>query len=191
MTFTNVVMAEPPKPRSPHPPSFIPVVAPRPNRSALPSSLSFAQLQVAPPPRRPSASSLAVGASPTPHNPQSGISSFRSLRNLLPFGVAKHPSSVGVPNGTPNAPKASFPNFGSVRRSMTSDRKNSATFAAEEQESSPVITIEPSTSHTDTDTDPDATAHDSRSSSGDHINFTPAERKSSDISKLIVYVFEQ
>jgi len=173
-------MAEPPKPRSPHTPSYIPVVAPRPTRSNLPSSLSLPHLQLAPPPRRPSASNPAVSASPVSSSiPQTGISSFRSLRNLLPFGAAKpHPSTNGITNG----PKNSFPNFGSVRRSMTSDRKNSATFSsAEESEPLPVICIAPSPPHTDTDTDYDTLAHDSRSSSGDHINFSPATRRSNDI----------
>ncbi|KIM74730.1 hypothetical protein PILCRDRAFT_827933 [Piloderma croceum F 1598] len=175
-------MTEPPKPRTPHAASYIPVVAPRPMRSPLPSSLSLPQLQLAPQPRRPSGSSPAVAASPVSSSiPHTGISSFRSLRNLLPFGAAKSHHSAGATGGTPNVPKSSFPNFGSVRRSMTSDRKNSATFTrAEEEDPSPVISIEASPQHTDTDTDYDTLAYDSRSSSGDHINFSPASRKSSD-----------
>jgi hypothetical protein len=67
---------------------------------------------------------------------------------------------------------------------MTGDRKNSATFPpTEEQESSPVISIEASPQHTDTDTDYDTLAYDSRSSSGDHLNFSPASRRSSDTSE--------
>jgi hypothetical protein len=181
----SLAMTEPPKHRTPHAASYIPVIAPRPTRSTLPSSLSLPQLQLAPLPRRPSGSSPAVAASPVSSSvPHTGISSFRSLRNLLPFGAAKSNHSAGATGGTPNAPKSSFPNFGSVRRSMTSDRKNSATFLrAEEEEPSPVISIEASPQHTDTDTDYDTLAYDSRSSSGDHINFSPASRKSSDTSE--------
>jgi hypothetical protein len=180
-------MAEPPKPRSPYTPSYIPVVSPRPTRSTLPSSLSLPQLQLAPLPRRPSGSSPAVGASPVlSSTSHTGISSFRSLRNLLPFGSAKHSSAAA------NGPRNPFPNFGSVRRSMTGDRKNSATFpSAEESESSPVISIEASPQHTDTDTDYDTLAHDSRSSSGDHVNFSSATRRSNDTSEWIVKIFEQ
>jgi hypothetical protein len=175
-------MTEPPKPRSPHSPSYIPVVSPRPTRSALPSSLSLPQLQLVPLPRRPSASSPAVGASPVASNiSHTGISSFRSLRNLLPFGASKPQQPNAFANGTANGQKNTFPNFGSVRRSMTGDRKNSATFLPpEEPASSPVISIEASPQHTDTDTDYDTLAHDSRSSSGDHINFTPSSRRSND-----------
>jgi hypothetical protein len=170
-------MAEPPKPRSPQTPSYIPVVAPRPTRSTLPSSLSSPQLQLSALPRRPSGSSPAVGASPV-LSPQPGISSFRSLRNLLPFGSAK---SFIATNGATNGPKNPFSNFSSVRRSMTGERKNSATFP---QEPSLVISIEASPQHTDTDTDLDTLAHDSRSSSADYINFSSVSRRSIDISGL-------
>jgi hypothetical protein len=67
---------------------------------------------------------------------------------------------------------------------MTGDRKNSATFLrAEESDPSPVISIEASPQHTDTDTDFDTLVHDSRSSSGDHVNFIAGSRRSGDTSE--------
>lgn len=174
LTPSPITMADSAKPRSPHSPSFIPVVAPRPTRSTLPSSLSLPQLNLGPTPRRPSASSPSVAAIPVasssniPQTPGSAVSPFRSLRNLLPFGGGKQQASSIQPNGISNTPRTSFSNFGSVRRSMTGERKNSiSTPRVEVSEPLPVISIGSSPQHTDTETDHDTLPYDSRSSSGD------------------------
>lgn len=177
------------KPRSPHSPSYIPVVAPRQTRSTLPSSLSLPQLNLAPLPRRPSGSSPSVGASPMSSNsniPQtlgSGISPFRSLRNFLPFGGGGKQQASSTPtNGINNGHRSSFGNFGSVRRSITGERKSSASFPKqEESEPSPVISIEASPQQTDSETD-GTYPYDSASSSIDHISSSPGSR-ASDISE--------
>lgn len=184
-------MSESPKHRllPSHPPSHIPVVAPRPTRSTLPSSLSLPQLNLAPSLRRPSVSNSVAGTpSPTTSSaPQAGssMSSFRSLRNLLPFGAGKQALS-GSTNCTPNIPKGPFPNFGSVRRSMTGERKNSASFSRlEPPDVSPIISIEFSPQHTDSQEGQGTYINDSRSNFG---NGSPASRRSTDASRSDCYV---
>ncbi|KAG6332617.1 hypothetical protein ID866_6470 [Astraeus odoratus] len=123
--------------------SFIPIVTPRPSRSSISTGLPVPQVSLGPQLRRASESSLRASpastpTTPGPQTPQSSIPSFRSLRNLLPFG----PSSKNASNGTPspNTPKASF--VGTLRRSITHERKSSATFARSDiADKSPVIAI--------------------------------------------------
>ncbi|KAJ7102215.1 hypothetical protein B0H15DRAFT_984379 [Mycena belliarum] len=90
--------------RSPHTPSSIPTR--KGSTSLLPT-------------RRPSFST------PGPSSPSgSGVSGFRALRSLLPFGPNKHSTPVGgsspVPNGGPR-----FASFSAVRKSITRDRNAS------------------------------------------------------------------
>ncbi|KAF7966606.1 hypothetical protein HWV62_27182 [Athelia sp. TMB] len=135
------------KPHSPRNQSFIPVVTPRATRSGLPNSFSATTISLPTPIRRPSISSPSVADHPGSHNPPgSSSSSFRSLRNLLPFGNGGKQQASSNPNsGVPNGSKNPFSSFGSVRRSMTTERKTSATLTRhEEPEPSPVIAIEPS-----------------------------------------------
>ncbi|EIN05661.1 hypothetical protein PUNSTDRAFT_145627 [Punctularia strigosozonata HHB-11173 SS5] len=128
-------------------PSHIPLLTPTPRRSStqtsrVPSSLSLPQLVLVPPSRLPS-SSLTVstprrpspGPSPNANNSGSGLSSFRSLRNLLPFGSS---SSSKSPSRSPTAPRRTAStssalvapsssslasrSLGSIRRSLTGDR---------------------------------------------------------------------
>ena len=81
-------------------PSQIPVIAPRPSQSSLPSSLSTPQLGLVPPTRH-----LAVSGTPAPTSGQNapaagaagGLTSFRSFRNLLSFGPSKSHASIPVP----------------------------------------------------------------------------------------------
>ena len=169
-----IAMADLSKPRSPHSQSFIPVVAPRPIRSTLPSSLSLPQLNLGPTSRRPSADSSSAAFIPVASSPNilttsgSAVSPFRSLRNLLPFGGGKQQAPSIQPNGISNNPRSSFSNFGSVRRSMTGERKSSISAPqVEVPEPSPVISIGSSPQHTDTETDHDTLPCDSGSSSGD------------------------
>lgn len=144
----RVAMADYAKSQSPRSQSFIPVVTPRPvPRSGLPNSFSSTNVSVslATIARRPSVSTPSVAEHPGSHIPQaSGSSSFRSLRNLLPFGNGgkQQASSTSTPTAS-NGSKNPFSNFGSVRRSMTTDRKTSATSTRQEEpEPSPVIAIE-------------------------------------------------
>ncbi|KAH7924115.1 hypothetical protein BV22DRAFT_1120398 [Leucogyrophana mollusca] len=79
--------------------------------------------------RRPSESHVT----PTP---APATSSFRSFRNLLPFGPSSNPPSTPKPHP-----------FASLRRSFTSERKNSASFVRpsveDDADKYPVIAIEP------------------------------------------------
>ncbi|KAL4070065.1 hypothetical protein V8B97DRAFT_523459 [Scleroderma yunnanense] len=123
--------------------SFIPIVTPRASRSSVSSGLPVPQVSLGPQPRRTSESTLhaspATTASPVlgPQTPQSSIPSFRSLRNLLPFGPNKNSNSA---TPSPNTPKPSF--VGSLRRSITHERKASASFIPpDDPEKFPVIAI--------------------------------------------------
>jgi hypothetical protein len=138
-------MVEPPASQwfpSPHSPSNIPIAAPRPTRR-----VSFTQMNLGSSSRIPSLGALAVQGSPVPNSTttsttgsQSGSSSFRSLRSLLPFGPGKQQSAPA--SSIPSAPRNSFSNFGSIRRSMTGERKNSVSnVVAEGPENTPVMAI--------------------------------------------------
>ncbi|KAF9219374.1 hypothetical protein BS17DRAFT_789369 [Gyrodon lividus] len=125
--------------------SFIPVVTPRASRSSISNHFPASQAHLASQPRRtPENSTQASPASTSiisgpPQTPVSSIPSFRSIRNLLPFGPGKTTGS-SVENPA-NALKSSFVSFGSLRR-ITNDRKNSATYnRPDESESLPVIAI--------------------------------------------------
>lgn len=168
-------MSESLKQRPPH--SYIPVVTPRQARSTLPSSLSLPQLDLEPSKRRPSGTIPSIGESPASNIQQnSGISSFRSLRNLLPFGSGgKQTTLYSSPASAVNGPKNPFSNFGSVRRSIQGERKNSASFPRlEELQPSPVISIEAPLPQLDTSADHDVHPYDSRSCSGDHAHNSPS-----------------
>lgn len=186
VTHTPINMADySTKPRSPHTQSFIPVVAPRLARSALPNSFSLTHIPPSTPARRPSISSPSVAEHPGSHIPQApGVSSFRSLRNLLPFGNGgKQQASYSPSVNTPNGSKNPFSNFGSVRRSMNAERKSSATYSRNEEPAdlSPVIAIE--APPTDIDTDRDTLPRDTTSSSGDISSASPSPTRSTDTCK--------
>ena len=136
-------------PRSPPSPSYIPVITPRPSKSALPSSLSVPQLGLVPPNRQPSGPGSLTNPTPDSttatnaagiYSLNSSLPSFRSLRNFLPFVSGKRVSDVSVTGGT----KGSFSDFGSTRRSITADRKSSSSYRRSEQSDIPVIEIEAS-----------------------------------------------
>ena len=184
-------MADSSKPRSPHGTSFIPV-APRPTRSILPTSLSLPQLNLGPTPRRPSVNSsstaaISVASSPNiPPTSGSAVSPFRSLRNLLPFGGGKQQASPIQPNGISNTPRSSFSTLGSVRRSMTGERKNSISVPhVEAPEPSPVISIGSSPQHTDIETDHDTLPCDSGFSSGNIQQSNGPVRENGKLSRPI------
>jgi hypothetical protein len=137
-------MVEPPTAQwSPHNTSNIPIAAPRPTRR-----VSFTQMNLGSSSRIPSLGALAVQANPVPNTTSSGASgsqsaggSFRSLRSLLPFGPGKQQTASA--SNIPSAPRNSFSNFGSIRKSMTGERKNSvSTAVAEGPENSPVMAID-------------------------------------------------
>ncbi|KAF9236542.1 hypothetical protein BU15DRAFT_49843 [Melanogaster broomeanus] len=127
--------------------SFIPVVTPRPSRSSVSNPSPVSQAPLASQHGRTSESSTQANLAftsitlgpPPPRTPVSSIPSFRSIRNLLPFGPGKMTNpSVTSPA---NIQKPSFVNFGSMRR-VTNDRKNSATYdRPDDSESSPIIAI--------------------------------------------------
>jgi hypothetical protein len=144
-------MAELHKPTSS--PSYIPVVAPRPT-----CPVPYLYLSYTWPPH------------PDGHQ---GIAQLLVLTPYLPAFL--------TPASRPSVLCNTFPNFGSVLRSMTGDRKNFATFTrpADNQEPSPVISIEASPFQTDTATE--TLAHDSRSSSVDHLSFSPVGKSGVDI----------
>ncbi|PPQ83888.1 hypothetical protein CVT25_000632 [Psilocybe cyanescens] len=74
----------------------------------------------------------------TPTSPAgSGIPAFRTLRSLLPFGPNKNATS-SPSLSSPSTSRSPFANFGSVRRSMTRERKSSLSNDA----MTPVISIE-------------------------------------------------
>ncbi|KZT21743.1 hypothetical protein NEOLEDRAFT_727685 [Neolentinus lepideus HHB14362 ss-1] len=125
--------------RSPQPPSFIPVISPRPvpARSALPSSLSVPQLALAPPSRQktPTNGSPASNSSASPNS--AGISSLRSLRNFLPFG-----NKVPFPTIQSNASNSKS-QFTTPRRASTShnERRSMSSHARLDNEP-PIIHID-------------------------------------------------
>ncbi|TFY54947.1 hypothetical protein EVG20_g9501, partial [Dentipellis fragilis] len=187
-------MAEPrPLQRSPQSPSYIPVVTPRPPRSTLPSSLSVPQLGLVPPTRRASGSNGSpsqstppstvvaggVDAVPNPNpNPNNGLSSFRSLKSFLPFVSSKQPPSGGTPTGL----KSPFSGFGSVRRSITGERKMSGSYVTVEPvrdvpviliDHSPVSKAGSSPSSSDTDYGPPV------------VTYTPDPPLSTELSTII------
>ncbi|KAJ7462678.1 hypothetical protein B0H11DRAFT_2241202 [Mycena galericulata] len=86
-------------PRSPHTPSSIPT---RTSKGSV---------------RRPSFST------PGPSSP-TGVSGFRALRSLLPFGPNKHSTPVS-PSVSPNPNGSRFASFSVVRRSINPDRNAS------------------------------------------------------------------
>ncbi|EGN92060.1 hypothetical protein SERLA73DRAFT_164231 [Serpula lacrymans var. lacrymans S7.3] len=148
-------MPEDPFQRSPFPNhSRIPIniSTPQSSRSALSNAISLPQITLATHSRRPSGHSTPVHASPVSstytisngsNTPASSIPSFRSLRNLLSFRP-NLPANVEV--ASPNPSKHSFVTFGSIRRSMTGERKGSGTFPrVEDSEEYPVISIEANT----------------------------------------------
>lgn len=125
------------------PQSQIPVKASgsRYAQSALPSSLPPPHFSFASPSQH-----LSVSDSPTP-NPapapptSSGITTFRSIRNLLPFGPTKVPSPTTSP-ATP-AKSGPFSNLG-IRRSMNGERSVSAPQLRpkKSQEEPPILSIQ-------------------------------------------------
>ncbi|THH15430.1 hypothetical protein EW146_g5038 [Bondarzewia mesenterica] len=134
--------------RSPQSPSYIPVVAPKPPTSSLPTSLSVPQLGLVPRIRQNSVTGIqstpphAISTATPLQSPNSGLSSFRSLRNFLPFGTGKPHSSHGTNGGTLGGSKLPLVGFGS-RRSITADRKNSGTHQrAQREEETTVLDID-------------------------------------------------
>ncbi|KAI0798208.1 hypothetical protein C8Q75DRAFT_740992 [Abortiporus biennis] len=124
------------------PQSHIPVKAARP--AALNSSFSSPHFGIGPPTRH-----LSVGDSPTHPSPGSspsasgtggGLTSFRSFRNLLPFGPHKHQT----PNLSPGGPSRSSFGLNTIRKSIHGERSVSAPQLRQEksQEDFPVLTIE-------------------------------------------------
>lgn len=151
--------------RTPHsPPSYIPLFSPKATRSpppssSLPSSLSAPHLGLVPPNRTPSGSGPPPqSAIPQPstsssaHHASGGgtsLPSLRALRNFLPFGSGKTPSSTAVPGPSKN-PFASFTTPGR-RSSLTFERKNSGQFPRPgEEKDAGVISISSSSSQANT-----------------------------------------
>lgn len=124
--------------------SSIPTSTSHHSRSSISSGLPVSQVAFGLQPRRTSesssqASSASTSAALGPQTPQSSIPSFRSLRNLLPFGSGKN-SSLNTPS--PNTPKPPF--VGSLRRSINHERKTSVVLASpDDSEKFPVISIAP------------------------------------------------
>ena len=141
-----------PQQRTPHsPPSYIPLFSPKattrspPPSSSLPSSLSVPHLGLVPPNRTPSgsgpppsqsaipqpsssssSSTTTITSSAHPSGGGTSLPSLRALRNFLPFGSGKTPSSAAVPGGPSKNPFASF--TPGRRSSLTFERKNSGQF---------------------------------------------------------------
>ncbi|KAH7882588.1 hypothetical protein F5I97DRAFT_1906441 [Phlebopus sp. FC_14] len=135
-----------PMPRSPSQ-SFIPVVTPRPPRASISNAFPVSQASLAPQqPRRTSESSTQASPASTsvslcPQTPVSTMSSFRSFRNLLPFGPGRSSNAVSA-SPVNNTQKPYFAPFGSLRRSVTNERKTSATLnRPDDPETFPVIAI--------------------------------------------------
>ncbi|KII83696.1 hypothetical protein PLICRDRAFT_180048 [Plicaturopsis crispa FD-325 SS-3] len=132
--------------------SHIPVVSPRPARANFPASLSLPQLPGSSQPRRASGGSTPSQTSPASASSasgavggNSGIPSFRSLRNLLPFGPGKsQPSTAPTQHARVFSTPSKTQFFGSMRRSMTGERKNSGSsyVRSPQLENSPVLSIE-------------------------------------------------
>lgn len=126
--------------------SQIPVMAPRPSQSSLPTSLSSPHLGLVPPTRH-----LAVSASPT-HSPTTsgsnpssspGSTPFRSFRNFLSFGPGKSQASNASSSGATSA-GPSRPSLGALRRSTTAERSVSAPqhLASKAPDAIPVLSIQ-------------------------------------------------
>ncbi|KIP02599.1 hypothetical protein PHLGIDRAFT_130656 [Phlebiopsis gigantea 11061_1 CR5-6] len=123
--------------------SQIPVIAPRPPHSSLPSSLSSPHLGLVSPGRH-----LAVSGSPTrpsasTHSSSStGSTPFRSFRNFLSFGPTKSQSA----NSSPAASSSAGPtrqSLGSLRRSTNGERSvSSPNLPTTNLDTTPVLTIE-------------------------------------------------
>lgn len=120
--------------------SQIPVMAPRPSQSSLPSSLSTPHLGLVPPTRH-----LAVSGSPThlPTSPSSsgstgGLPSFRSFRNLLSFGPSKGSSSNSAASAGPSRPSLGLRRPANGEHDMPAP----AIPASRSQDSLPVLSIE-------------------------------------------------
>ena len=130
-----------------NPQSQIPVKASssRYAQSAMPNTLSSPHFSFA-----PSSQHLSVSDSPshqsqntvpTPAN-SSGITTFRSFRNLLPFGPTKLPSTSNNP--APSSKSSPFSNLGVIRRSMNGERSVSAPVLRpkKSQEDPPILSIQ-------------------------------------------------
>ncbi|KAI0691815.1 hypothetical protein BC835DRAFT_100010 [Cytidiella melzeri] len=124
--------------------SHIPVMTPRPSQSSLPSSLSSPQLGLVPQGRF-----LAVSGSPSypavsgssTNSSSGGMSSFRTFRNLLPFGPSKNTSGSPTSNSNPATPTRS--SSGPLRRSVNGERSVSAPhLPVKRQDEPPVLTIQ-------------------------------------------------
>ena len=121
--------------------SHIPVMAPRPSQSSLPSSLSTPQFGLGNQGRF-----LAVSGSPsypavTGNSAGGGLAPFRSFRNLLPFGSGKHTS--GSSSGNSGSTTGGRTSLGGSRRSVTGDRSVSAShLPISRKEEPPVLSIE-------------------------------------------------
>lgn len=122
--------------------SQIPVMAPRPSQSSLPSSLSTPHLGLVAPARY-----LAVSGSPThpppstsPSSSPGGLPSFRSFRNLLSFGPGKNSSS----NSSSSSPAGPSRPSLALRRSTNGERNVAAPGLPKtrSQDSLPVLSIE-------------------------------------------------
>ena len=128
-----------------HQPSTnIPFVTSHPTRIAVPPS----KPSLIPSSRKIPTSIPTPTPSLTHSGPVPANHAIRSLRNLLPFGPGKAPNAASTTTTThPNIPKSPFLTFGSVRRSMTGERKNSLSYSRPEENSEPpVISIHPSNS---------------------------------------------
>ncbi|KAJ7169590.1 hypothetical protein C8R46DRAFT_202513 [Mycena filopes] len=94
--------------RSPHTPS------------SFPARTSTSKPSLLPTPRRPSFSTPAPGpSSPT------GVSGFRALRSLLPFGPNKHSTSLSSNSAVSPPSSSRFTSFSAVRKSIQRDRNAS------------------------------------------------------------------
>ncbi|KZV69425.1 hypothetical protein PENSPDRAFT_753393 [Peniophora sp. CONT] len=115
-------------------PSHIPIIAPKPVKSSLPSSLTSPQLNLG-----DSSRHMSVGESPshptastsTNNTRPSGLPSLRSLRSLLHLGSGSGGQSGSVGGGagavSPGR-KDSSSNIAGGRRSLANERKASGTF---------------------------------------------------------------
>ncbi|KAI0338677.1 hypothetical protein BDW22DRAFT_1362775 [Trametopsis cervina] len=121
--------------------SQIPVMTPRQSQSSLPSSLSTPQLGLVPQGRYLSVSDSPSFPGNTPSNTSSGMTSFRSFRNLLPFGSGKNALS---PAGSPQSVTPTRTSLGGTfRRSAHGERSVSAPhLPTKPQVDTPVLSIQ-------------------------------------------------
>ncbi|KAI0032002.1 hypothetical protein K488DRAFT_86266 [Vararia minispora EC-137] len=127
----------------PQSPSHIPVIAPKPVKSSLPSAISAPQLGLS---GGSSGRYPAVGDSPShPTSPSasgsksSGLPTLKSLRSLLPFGSGANANANGGGAASSPSPKNPFPSFASAgRRSLATERKTSGTFLRPSPNQAPV-----------------------------------------------------